>query len=69
VGCKGGGVERGEKWPKHCMHIWRIIKKKENEKKRLKGKTSKGKMASQNGEIVNDFRFFSYFSVYSNSSH
>jgi hypothetical protein len=26
VGGKGGGGGRGEKWPKHCMHIW-IIKK------------------------------------------
>jgi hypothetical protein len=25
VGGKGGGGGRGEKWPKHCMHIW-IIK-------------------------------------------
>jgi hypothetical protein len=25
---KGGGGGRGEKWPKHCMHIW--ITKKEN---------------------------------------
>jgi hypothetical protein len=26
VGGKGEGGGRGEKWPKHCMHIW-IIKK------------------------------------------
>jgi hypothetical protein len=26
VGGKEGGGGRGEKWPKHCMHIW-IIKK------------------------------------------
>jgi hypothetical protein len=26
VGGTGGGGGRGEKWPKHCMHIW-IIKK------------------------------------------
>jgi hypothetical protein len=26
VGGKGGGGGRGEKWPKHCVHIW--IKKK-----------------------------------------
>jgi hypothetical protein len=25
VGGEGGGGGRGEKWPKHCMHIW-IIK-------------------------------------------
>jgi hypothetical protein len=25
VGGKGGDGGRGEKWPKHCMHIW-IIK-------------------------------------------
>jgi hypothetical protein len=25
VGGKGGVGSRGEKWPKHCMHIW-IIK-------------------------------------------
>jgi hypothetical protein len=26
VGGKGGGGGRGEKWPKHCMHIWIINK-------------------------------------------
>jgi hypothetical protein len=26
VGGKGGGGGSGEKWPKHCMHVW-IIKK------------------------------------------
>jgi hypothetical protein len=30
VGGKGGEGDRGEKWPKHCMHIWIIkqLKKK-----------------------------------------
>jgi hypothetical protein len=28
VGSKGGGGGRGEKWPKHCMHIWIMIIKK-----------------------------------------
>jgi hypothetical protein len=25
--------DRGEKWPKHCMHMWINEKKKEEEKK------------------------------------
>jgi hypothetical protein len=33
VGGKGGGGGRGEKWPKPCMHIWIIIKKRKWKKK------------------------------------
>jgi hypothetical protein len=29
VGGKGEGGGRGEKWPKPCMHIWIILKKKD----------------------------------------
>jgi hypothetical protein len=34
VGGKGGGRGRGEKWPKPCMHIWIIIKKKRRDEQR-----------------------------------
>jgi hypothetical protein len=41
VGGKGGGGVRGEKWPKHCMHIW--IKKKTMRKRKKKPHTHKKK--------------------------
>jgi hypothetical protein len=42
VGGKGGGGGRREKWPKHCMHIW-IIKKKKKERKEKTMHTSECK--------------------------
>jgi hypothetical protein len=42
VGGKGGGGGRGEKWPKPCMHIWIIIKKRKWKKKNLPSKSDPG---------------------------
>jgi hypothetical protein len=35
VGGKGGGGGSGEKWPKPCMHLWIIKKKRKKSKLRV----------------------------------
>jgi hypothetical protein len=32
VECQADECGRGKKWPKHCMHIWRIIKQNKTKK-------------------------------------